>query len=127
MIELIEEIEKHKSKNNSNVCEELIERIKDYNIKSKEELLTHENSYFYENDLDKKIDQKYKSYVLDYTRLDNATNSDIIKLKEYEANMKKATNNLEKCKYLILIYDYVGYELAFPYEAYLLIVSDNLN
>ena len=127
MIELIEEIEKHKSKNNSNVCEELIERIKDYNIKSKEELLTHENSYFYENDLDKKIDQKYKSYVLDYTRLDNATNSDIIKLKEYESNMKKATNNLEKCKYLILIYDYVGYELAFPYEAYLLIVSDNLN
>ena len=127
MIELIEEIEKHKSKNNSNVCEELIERIKDYNIKSKEELLTHENSYFYETDLDKKIDQKYKSYVLDYTRLDNATNSDIIKLKEYEANMKKATNNLEKCKYLILIYDYVGYELAFPYEAYLLIVSDNLN
>ena len=127
MIDLIEEIEKHKSKNNSNVCEELIERIKDYNIKSKEELLTHENSYFYENDLDKKIDQKYKSYILDYTRLDNATNSDIIKLKEYEANMKKATNNLEKCKYLILIYDYVGYELAFPYEAYLLIVSDNLN
>lgn len=127
MIDLIEEIEKHKSKNNSSVCEELIERIKDYNIKSKEELLTHENSYFYENDLDKKIDQKYKSYILDYTRLDNATNSDIIKLKEYEANMKKATNNLEKCKYLILIYDYVGYELAFPYEAYLLIVSDNLN
>ena len=109
------------------VKEDLIKRIKDYNIKSKEELLTHENSYFYETDLDKKIDQKYKSYILDYTRLDNATNSDIIKLKEYEANMKRVTNSLEKCKYLILIYDYIGYELAFPYEAYLLIISDNLN
>lgn len=127
MIDLIEEIEKHKSKNNSNVCEDLIKRIKDYNIKSKEELLTHENSYFYETDLDKKIDQKYKSYILDYTRLDNATNSDIIRLKEYEENMKRVTNSLEKCKYLILIYDYIGYELAFPYEAYLLIISDNLN
>lgn len=127
MKELIEEIEKHKVKNNSSICENLIETINDYNINSKEELLIHENNYFYDNNLDKKIELKYKEYIMDITRLDNATNSDIIKLKEYEAAMKRATNSLEKCKYLILIYDYLGYELEFPYEAYLLIISDNLN
>lgn len=126
MMELIEEIERHKSKNNTSVCQELIEMIKQYNISSKEELLEHENKYFEDDNLDIKIDQKYKSYVFDVTRFDDATNADIIKLKEYETAMKRATNSLEKCKYLILIYDYVGYQLAFPYQAYLLIVDDKL-
>ena len=127
MSELIDELQAHKSKNNTSVCEELIEIIKEHKINSKEELLAYENEYFYDDDLDKKIDQKYKSYILDYTRFDNATNSDIIKLNEYEEAMKKVPNSLEKCKYLILIYDYIGYELAFPYEAYSLIITDNLN
>lgn len=127
MIELIEEIEKHKNKNNTSVCEKLIEIIKEYNINSEEDLLKHENQYFYDTDLDNKIDKKYKSYILDVTRFDDVTNADIIQLKEYEKALKKANNSLEKCKYLILIYDYIDYQLAFPYEAYLLIISDNLN
>lgn len=127
MIELIEELEKHKYSNNDDICEKLIDIIKNNKINSKEELLAYENKSFNDSNLEAKIDIKYKEYILDVTRFDNATNSDIIKLKEYEYALEKATDTMEKCKYLILIYEYVGYMLFFPYEAYLLIINDNLN
>lgn len=127
MIELIEELEKHKYSNNDDICEKLIDIIKNNKINSKEELLAYENKSFNDSNLEAKIDIKYKEYILDVTRFDNATNSDIIKLKEYEDALEKATDTMEKCKYLILIYEYVGYMLFFPYEAYLLIINDNLN
>ena len=47
MSELIDELQAHKSKNNTSVCEELIEIIKEHKINSKEELLAYENEYFY--------------------------------------------------------------------------------
>ena len=126
MNRLIEEIKNHQTSNNESICEQLIDIIEYYNITSKEELLEHENKFFVDTDLSKKIDAKYKEYLLDVTRFDDADNSDLNNISEYEKLMNNSNNDLDKCKYLILIYDYVGYGLYFPYEAYLLMLDDNM-
>ena len=101
MNRLIEEIKKHQNSNNESICEQLIDIIEYYNITSKEELLEHENKFFIDSDLDKKIDIKYKEYLLDVTRFDDADNSDLNNIREYEKQMNNSNNDLDKCKYLI--------------------------
>lgn len=126
MTELIDKITLHKENNNKRICDELIDIINDYSISSEEELVNYENKLFKESELDKRIDTKYKEYLADTTHLEFLDNDDFLKLDEYEKLLNESNDSLEKCKYLILIYDYINFTLYFPYEAYLLITKDNL-
>ncbi len=126
MTELIEKIKQHQGNNNKRICNELIDAINDYNINSEEELLNYENKFFIETDLNKRIDMKYKEYLADTSRFEFLDNDDFLNLDEYEKLLNESNDSLEKCKYLILIYDYINFMLYFPYEAYLLIIKDNL-
>ena len=125
-MELIEEIRKHSDKNNMRICNQLIDVIEDYNIQTKEDLLKRENNMFSSKDLKEKLDIKYQDYLSDTSYIELLDNKDMNNLQEYERLYLKANIDLEKCKYLMLIYDYINYMLFFPYEAFLLIMSDNL-
>ncbi len=126
MKELIEIIEKHKSKNNDEICEDLIDIIKEFNISSKEDLLVFENKYFPTTKLEDNLDIKYNAYLMDTTQYELLDSDVIGEIKEYEELYLKEENTLNKCKYLILIYNLLEWELSFPYEAFILIEKDEL-
>ena len=127
MNELIEKIEEHKDTNNEEVCEDLIDIIKDFKIDSLEELLTFENKYFSSSNLSDKLKTKYLSYQSDNTYFDFLEIDSINKVRDYEEKYLNVTDELQKCKYLILLLNEVQRDLFFPYEAYLLIEKDELN
>ena len=126
MNELIKNIKSHQEKNNNRICNQLINIIERNQIHSEDDLLMFENKFFSTTDINKKIESKYQEYLSDTTHLDSTDSTDNSRLTDYETLFNDATETLDKCKYLLLIYDYINYMLFFPYEAYLLIISDKL-
>ena len=126
MNELIRTIEEHKDNNNEEVCEDLIDFIKSFKIENLEDLLVYENKFFSSDKLSDKLHTKYISYQNDTSYYEFLELSSIDKAKEYEEKYLEATDELEKCKYLILLLNEIQRDLFFPYEAYLLIERDEL-
>ena len=126
MNELIRTIEEHKDNNNEEVCEDLIDFIKSFKIENLENLLVYENKFFSSDKLSDKLNTKYISYQNDTSYYEFLELSSIDKAKEYEEKYSEATDELEKCKYLILLLNEIQRDLFFPYEAYLLIERDEL-
>ena len=121
MNELIKIIEEHKDNNNEEVCEDLIDFIKSFKIETLEDLLVYENKFFSSDKLSDKLNTKYISYQNDTSYYEFLELSSIDEAKDLEA-----TDELEKCKYLILLLNEIQRDLFFPYEAYLLIERDEL-
>ena len=103
MNELIRTIEEHKDNNNEEVCEDLIDFIKSFKIENLENLLVYENKFFSSDKLSDKLNTKYISYQNDTSYYEFLELSSIDKAKEYEEKYLEATDELEKCKYLILL------------------------
>ena len=111
---------------NDNICTDLIDLIKAHNLLTEKALQEYEAKYFNTPDLLERIKIKYKEYQSDTTHFDYLDSLDILTLKEYSKSLEEEQDPLLKCKYLILIYDLLEWQLYFPYEAYLLNINRKL-
>ncbi len=122
---LIEEINKHNT-NNLEIMEELNDIIVGYNINSEEELLEFEKSNFNNYNLDEILNELLDIYYADTSIYEYYDIADLAKLEDYE-NLIKASNNIhDKCLYTLLLLDYARIKLYLPYQAYKLILNDEL-
>ena len=123
-----EEILKKINNNNYKIVNELIDLIKEENIKSEEELKEYQNNLF-------KIDGKLMNHEeeIDYcvkTILSTPASEGLFFLDMQEViNFKENVNSLsieEKNKRVIIIYSLMNLDMMLPYDAYKLIMSNNL-
>ena len=123
-----EEILKKINNNNYKIVNELIDLITEENIKSEEELKEYQDNLF-------KIDGKLMNHEeeIDYcvkTILSTPASEGLFFLDMQEViNFKENVNSLsieEKNKRVIIIYSLMNLDMMLPYDAYKLIMSNNL-
>jgi len=123
-----EEILKKINNNNYKIVNELIDLIIEENIKSEEELKEYQDNLF-------KIDGKLMNHEeeIDYcvkTILSTPASEGLFFLDMQEViNFKENVNSLsieEKNKRVIIIYSLMNLDMMLPYDAYKLIMSNNL-
>ena len=126
---LIRNLLKHQNKDNLPITKELSDIIKKSNIQTLEQLKEFEEEIFKTNN--KKLSKKEKiNYAFeimipsyDYEFL---TFEEIQIYKTYRNNILTMENDDEKIKNLIKLYSLANRELVFPFEAYNLIINDEL-
>ena len=126
MNNLIDVINDHRNDINNDICDKLIDIINNYNINNEDELKHLEDGFFTTNNLHERNETKYQAYRLDPTHLEELNQNEISKLENYSDAYNAATNELLKTKYLILIYELLGWNFVFPYTAYILIKESRL-
>ena len=126
MKELLNNINEHKFSNNVDICYELCTFITNNNIQDEETLKKIEDSFFNTDDISKRNNIKYNTYLSDPTHIEKCEQSVIAKLIEYENIYEKTSDELLKTKCLIIIYNLIDWDLVFPYTAYKLILLDDL-
>lgn len=123
-----EEILKKINNNNYKIVNELIDLITEENIKSEEELKEYQDNLF-------KIDGELMNHEeeIDYcvkTILSTPASEGLFFLDMQEViNFKENVNSLsieEKNKRVIIIYSLMNLDMMLPYDAYKLIMSNNL-
>ena len=123
-----EEILKKINNNNYKIVNELIDLITEENIKSEEELKEYQDNLF-------KIDGELMNHEeeIDYcvkTILSTPASEGLFFLDMQEViNFKENINSLsieEKNKRVIIIYSLMNLDMMLPYDAYKLIMSNNL-
>ena len=123
-----EEVLKKINNNNYKIVNELIDLITEENIKSEEELKEYQDNLF-------KIDGKLMNHEeeIDYcvkTILSTPASEGLFFLDMQEViNFKENVNSLsieEKNKRVIIIYSLMNLDMMLPYDAYKLIMSNNL-
>ena len=124
MNDLLQNINKHKEKNDISVCYHLYNYILARNIDSEDDLKKAEDAMFLTDDIRTRNELKYYSYAIDPTHLEKLDMNEIAKLVKYDDLYSNASKEQDKTKYLILMYEIMGWELYFPYSAYRLIIAD---
>ena len=126
MNDLIKVINDNRNSINENICNDLIDLINNHNILDEDSLKTYEDKYFSTSNLLDRINSCYNEYKSDTTHFDYLDSSDIVMLDKYSKSLEEESNPLIKCKYLILLYDLLEWQLYFPYEAFELIKNKEL-
>ena len=127
MVEMLYNINEHHYKNNIDICYKLCIYIINNHIKDEKMLKSIEDGYFNTYNISERNMIKYTDYVTDYTHLEKFDQNVIAKLVEYEKIYESTNDEKVKTKILIFIYDLINWEFIFPYTAYKLIISNELN
>ncbi len=126
MNDLIKTINDNRNDINENICNELIDLINNHNILDEDSLKIYEDKYFSTSNLLDRVNGYYNEYKTDTTHFDYLDSLDMVMLEKYSKSLEEESDPLIKCKYLILIYDLLEWQLYFPYEAFELIKCKKL-
>lgn len=127
MEDILNRLSIHKDRNNTKVVYRLFDIVETNSISNEENLINMENSMFNTSNINERLDICYKLFISDTTHFDFLNQNELNEINKLKNEFNETENIETKLKNIIIIFEIIGFDMFFPYQAYKLILNDKLN